>query len=136
MGIVKLIPEFVIKDVPVVNYLRKELRDPDLIMFQSARNGVWTLAHWVDKVQGMVNCIETLGPDYNQKITRAFIDNLRRARNPLNVTELKKNILRAYNRENELKDEEVAQSNEHYQWAKKRTAAYSPVPYHFTSKIR
>ena len=136
MGIVKLIPEFVIKEVPLITYLRKELRDPDLIMFQSTRNGVWCLAHWVDKVQGFVNCIETLGVDYMARVNRNFIDSLRRARNPMDADKLKKNILKAHNRDLEAEDERLAQTNEHWNWLKKRIGDKAPVPYSFTSTIR
>lgn len=135
MGIVKLVPEFVVKDVPLVVYLRKELKDPDLIMFQSSRNGNWTLAHWVDKFNGIINCIELLGQNYHEKVTRSFIDALRRNRNPEKVGEMKKNILKYHNKMEDAEDESLMETNDHWKWLKKKTAQHSPVPYSFTSKI-
>lgn len=136
MGIIKIRPEHVIKDVPFVTFLRQELRDPDLIMVHAQSNNTWFLAHWVDKVSGFINCIENLGVNYQERCTREFVQSLRRARNPQKAGEMKKNILKAHNREMEQEDEKLAQTNEHWNWLKKRTANYAPVPYSFTSKVK
>lgn len=128
MAVERLRPWHVVRRTEVGNYLSRHLKDPDIITIWNEQTQNWMLGHWVDKDKGYFNDIDDLGPHF-EEVTREFVLSLERTRHPTDWKRQKARLLLKERREMQSQEADIYESQERYNWLKKRTADKAPIPY-------
>lgn len=131
MGITELLPGVhQIAETPIVRVLRRRLGDPDLVTYYNRETGEWALGYWLSRVNGVVDEIDGLGPNF-EAVTPDFITSLEQTRGSTTCADLKRLLVRNAKRRAAKQYESQGEQMDAYNWAKKRVGDKAPVPYAF-----
>ena len=75
-----------LRETPEVRFLRRELRDPDLVTYWSTDTCKWVLGYWLSKDRGVVGEVEDIGDSFDMGpiLSKEFVNSLRISRAPTN----------------------------------------------------
>lgn len=136
MGITKIDPRaHLVRDNQHVHFLRRHLRDEDLLTFLNLDTNQWVLAYWVNRDKGIVDVISELGPNF-ESLTREFVASLERERKSYSADDLKRRLLNRDRRYQRHLVEEQEQANDEWDWAKRRVGDRARVPWMQEARMR
>lgn len=133
MSVTVLNPEIhLVKDTVASRLFRRQLRDPDVLTFWCQPTGQWILAYWLHKGKRIVDEMEDLGPNF-ELMTEGMVNSLVSCYGHIDLKRTKKRLLSKNDDRIRKQNDEICESQERWDWLKKRTAHKAPLPYTFSS---
>ncbi len=122
----------VVKETPTAKLFRRKLKCQDILTFFSLETGQWILAYYVHKKIGMVDEIEDLGTNF-ELVTPVLVQQICACWGPIDWKAKKQRILSMARAKQRKKDDELVETQNRFDWAKKRMGG--DMPYIFETPI-
>lgn len=135
MSIVFLNPNIhVIKETEIGRMFRRLLKFQDIFTYWNSETGQWILSYWLNRLGNVADEIEDLGP-VMEGVCPALVQQIVTCWKPVDWKLKKKMLLANHKRFQTKKVEQIMETQERWDWAKKRLGDKAPIPYAFVPRI-
>ncbi len=123
-----------VKTTPISKFFGRRLHDSDIMTFFHRETEQWILAYWLNRKRKWVEEIEDLGSNF-EYVTETFVSAIVSCYGQVDFGRFKKKLI-SNHRDRIRKDcEELQESQETWDWAKKRVQHKAPVPFMFSAPV-
>lgn len=126
-----------VRETEAARYLRRELRDDDLVTYFDTEQGKWCVGYWTDKSTGMLGSSGYLAKleigrslVFPPQLTREIVSTMRRYRGPVDYKQQAANVRERARAQDRREIDSSMDETERYRWAQKRLQ--TPIPYAIT----
>ena len=131
MSVTVLNPQVhLVKETPCASFFRRRLRDPNIMTFWHCQTGQWILAYWLHKGRRIVDEIEDLGPCF-EAVTENFVRMIVSNYAGVDLSRHKRRLLSKQRSRILKQTEAIMESQEEWDWLKKRTADKASIPFYY-----
>lgn len=135
MSVVFITPEkHVVRETEVGRMFRRLLKFNDIFTYWNSETGQWILSYWVNRLGNVADEIEDLGP-VMEGVCPTLVQQIVRCWKPVDWKLKKKMLLANQKRFLTKKAEQIVETQERYDWLKKRLRDKAPIPYAFVPRI-
>jgi hypothetical protein len=120
-----------VKDTPASKFFRRQLRDPDILTFWCQPTGMWVLAYWLSRSKRIVDEMEDLGANF-ELMTDDLVNMLVSCYGSVDLKRTKKRLLSKNADRIRKQNDDIYESQERWDWLKRKTSHKSPIPYVFS----
>jgi hypothetical protein len=125
----------ILKETEIGRLFRRLLKFQDIFTYWNAETGQWILAYWVNRLGNIADEVEDLGMAM-ELVTPPFVKQIVDCWKPVDWRLKKKMILRRAKNFKTKKDEQIIQSQDTWDWAKKRLGDRAPIPFGFMPSLK